>query len=360
MTYTIKEILEKPQYQAAWREQNLHLLQSWDWLSVKATEGWSILRLGLFPAENADNTAIPAAVISLQVKQLPITGSSFAYVPKLKTEAWLEASIKEQMAEILKQKNIAFVIYEFDKSIVTLNTQGLLSYDGHIQPQQTNQVILAKPEEQLFAELDGKYRRNIKKAQREGVTVSHYQFSSADDNTKPIKAFYQVMQSIYAHTKFIERDSQYFQTIWNTLGANDLARIFIAEYKNEASETEIVGAYLVVNDNQGAYELYGGVNLKGRDVEAGYLLKWEAIRYFNNFGLKYYDHWGVAPKLADGEYDKNDELYQISRFKAGFGGEYVSFLQPKVQVLNRAAYTMFLLAKKAKELQVKFKKILKS
>lgn len=360
MNYSIKEITEKPQYQAVWREQSLHLLQSWDWLSVKVNEGWAILRLGLFPAENAENNTIPAAILSLQVKQLPFSKSKFAYVPKLRTEGWMQPMIKEQLAAYLKQKDIAFVIYEFDKNITALDTKGFINYEGHIQPQQTNQVLLAKPEEQLFTELDGKYRRNIKKSQRDGVTVAHYQFSSAEDNTKPIKAFYEVMQSIYANTKFIERDIQYFQTIWNSLGVNDLARIFIAEHKDETSQTEIVGAYLVVNDNLGAYELYGGVTLKGRSVEAGYLLKWEAIKYFNNLGLKYYDHWGVAPLLATGEYDKHDELYQISKFKAGFGGEYVSFPKPKVQIFNRAGFSLFMLAKKAKEIQLKIKKLFKS
>lgn len=359
MQYIIKEITEKPQYQSVWREQFTHVLQSWDWLSIKKNEGWSVLRLGLFPADTAENNVIPASIISFQIKTLPVLNSKFAYVPKLKSTLWIEPENQKQLADYLKKRHIDFVIYEFDKDVV-LPDNNLTNYSGHIQPQQTNQVILGKSEEDLFMGLDGKYRRNIKKSQREGVTVTQYQFSSGSDNTKPITEFYKIMQSIYANTKFIERNAEYFQVIWNSLGADDLARIFLAELNKEDGSKEIVGAYLVVNDVVGAYELYGGVSIAGRSVEAGYCLKWEAIKYFNNLGLKYYDHWGVAPMLEDGKYDSSNELYQISRFKAGFGGEYVQFPTAKVQVLNNTSYSLFKLGSKAKALQTKLTKLFKS
>lgn len=356
----IKEITAKPIYQHLWQSQGLHALQSWDWASVKETEGWSILRLGIFPAENAEKEAIPETVISLQIKTLPVLKKKLAYAPKVTSLAWFDKKTAQELEKLLVAQDIAFVLYEFDKGVDTSKISAdYQDYQGHIQPQQTNQVSLGKSEEVLFMCLDGKYRRNIKKSQREGVTISQYQFSSGGDNTKPIQLFYSVMQSIFANTKFMERDAKYFQTIWNTLGANDLARIFIAEKAYEDGHKDIVGAYLVINDNKGAYELYGGVTRAGRDVEAGYLLKWEAIKYFNNLGKEFYDHWGVAPKLANGEYDSSDELYQISKFKAGFGGDFVSFPEAKAQIFSKTTYQLFLLGQSASKLKLKLQKSLK-
>lgn len=358
MANIFKEIKEKAVYQSVWQNNNLHILQSWNWGITKEIEGWKILRLGLFHAEDA---VIPTEVISLQIKKIPLINSKIAYLPKLSSQLLLAADNLNLLSSYLLKQKIAFVIYEFDKNIDNAGIPSSLAvYNGHIQPQQTNQVSLAKSEEDLFMGLDGKYRRNIKKSLREDVTISQYQYSSGENSSLPIAAFYKIMQSIFANTKFMERDFSYFQAIWNTLGADDQARVFLAEHKLEKGTTEVVGAYLVINDNRGAYELYGGVNKTGRDLEAGYLLKWQAISYFNQHGLQYYDHWGVAPRFENGEYDTKDELYQISRFKAGFGGDYLKFPKARVQIFSKSAYKIFLIGKKASTLRLKFKKLLKS
>ena len=162
------------------------------------------------------------------------------------------------------------------------------------------------------------------------------------------------MQNIFANTKFLEREQKYFQTVWNTLGRSGNARIFTAQHT-----TNLIGAYLVVNDRRCAYELYGGVTRAGRVVEAGYLLKWEAMRYYNSLGMQFYDHWGVAPQNEAGEYDAKDELYQISRFKAGFGGSYVAFPGAKVLVISEPKYRLFLAGQKVQQLKTKLAKLLK-
>jgi lipid II:glycine glycyltransferase (peptidoglycan interpeptide bridge formation enzyme) len=262
------------------------------------------------------------------------------------------------LKKYLKSKGFAFALLEAEEGVkfpkFETSQQLLLPYSGHIQPQQTNIVRLGRSEEAIFMGMEGNYRRNIKKAIREGVTVSLYQFTSGNQHNKPVDAFYEVLQAIMANTKFLGRNLEYFQTIWNILGESGKARIFLAKWQNK-----VVGAYLVVNDNKAAYELYGGVTRAGRDIEAGYLLKWEAIRYYNNLGLKNYDHWGVAPKLADGSYDSKDELFQISKFKEGFGGEFVEFPVAKALVINTVKYKLFLAGNVVNKTVLKLKKRLK-
>jgi len=146
-----------------------------------------------------------------------------------------------------------------------------------------------------------------------------------------------VMQEVFKNTKYLAREKKYFQTVWEQMSAVSCAHIFTAGVNGNT-----VGTYLVLNDVKGAYELYGGVSHEGRKVEAGYLLKWEAVRFFKSIGKVSYDHWGVAPKTASGVYQQDHELYQISLFKQGFGGNYHEFPDPRVQVLNDWKYKMFL------------------
>lgn len=358
----LKEIHEKAVYQAVWQLNDLHALQSWDWGVVKEQEGWKLIRLLSF--REVETKEMPEDVLQMQVKPLPIIGGSFGYIPKLNPDKWTETNALKALLKYLKTRKIAFAIMEFDgdpANKFSVPDNPLLEiYAGHIQPSQTDLVPLSRSEDELFMQLDGKYRRNIKKAIREGLSTRLYQYGAGSDQVGPVTAFYGVMQSIFQNTKFMERDKAYFQSLWNSMGHSGRARIFTAVKKDEASgQEQTVGAYLVVSDNKRAYELYGGVTRTGRDYEAGYLLKWEAIRYFNSLGLSYYDHWGVAPKLETGSYDNTDELFQISKFKAGFGGEYFQFPEARVLVADSFKYRLFLAGIKSNKLITKLKKAFK-
>jgi lipid II:glycine glycyltransferase (peptidoglycan interpeptide bridge formation enzyme) len=105
----------------------------------------------------------------------------------------------------------------------------------------------------------------------------------------------------------------------------------------------------------GAYEFYGGVTNSGRNVEAGYLLKWEAIKDAISLHKQFYDHWGVAP-VINGEFDKNHELYNISKFKQGFGGVVVEFLPQQTIVFSKFGYWLYNMGIKINEFRKNLRK----
>ncbi|KXK26977.1 MAG: FemAB family protein [candidate division WS6 bacterium OLB20] len=195
--------------------------------------------------------------------------------------------------------------------------------------------------------MKGKYRRNIKKAERHGVTVSiHTHDASAVD------AFYTVMQEIFKATDYVMHDKNYFLKVWEQLSQKDLARILLAEHHGA-----VVGAYLVALDEISVYELYGGVTSEGRDLEAGYMLKWEAMKMTSALGRRYYDHWGVAPRDLNGNYTKGHPLESISSFKHGFGGTDHCFAKTRVLVLNGTKYRMFGILSQLQKLKIRLKKL---
>jgi lipid II:glycine glycyltransferase (peptidoglycan interpeptide bridge formation enzyme) len=327
------------EYSKFWRENNLHILQSFAWGKVKESEGWQIRRLGIW------QDGKPVEVLSIQIKKAG--ASTFAYIPKIKYfKFWNE--LKEFCSRELK---LDFVIVEFDEpaSIEIPLPSFFKPYNDHIQPAQTNVVKLHKNEEELFAGLKGNYRRNIKKAQKDNIICNFY----TGGEMSTLDKFYSVLEQIFANTKFLPRSKKYFEKIWQEMSQEKLITIITADMGQE-----VLGSYLIVHDHKGAYELYGGVTRNGRDHEAGYLLKWEAIKFFNLQNKSFYDHWGVAKRFPDGTYD-HDELFNISLFKEGFGGEYIEFYPAQVLVINPVKYNLFKIFKTGSKAITGLKKLLK-
>jgi len=331
--------VKEPEYQKIWQEKNKHVLQSLAWGNVKESEGWQILRAGIFQDD------LLVDVLCLQIKNIGVI--KFGYLPKINDiKHW------SLLSEFCKQElHLDFVIVEFDiqRDAGLQLPPNFVPYQDHIQPPQTNLVNLHKTEEQLFACLKGNYRRNIKKAQKDNIICKFY----LQGEDIAVDKLYFVLQHIFANTKFLPRTKKYFNKIWQELSATKEIVIGTAEMGQE-----LLGAFLIVTDNKGAYELYGGVTKNGRNLEAGYLLKWEAIKYFNAQDKDFYDHWGVSKMTEDGIYE-HDELFNISSFKEGFGGIYHEFYPTQVLLLAPQKYKIFKLLKAGSNIWTKLIKSLK-
>ncbi len=315
-------ITDPSDYKGLWKENHYSLLQSWEWGEIKRPT-WKPVRLA---EEN-----IPIQILT---RKIPLLGTSFGYIPR----GFSEESISVEQLESLKkfsrkELRLSHLIIEPN---LTESSKGVFSNTGFsnagktIQPNQTNIVSLTEGEEAVWMKMKGKYRRNIKKSKRDGCLVKVF-----DKNDEAVNRFYHIMESIFARTSYVMYDKGYFQKVWDFLSMSHMAKIFIA-VKGGID----VGAYFVAYDVHTAYELYGGVTDDGRDVEAGYLLKWAAIKDAIESNKQNYDHWGIAPIVGD-DYDKSHELYHISKFKEGFGGDIVKYLPQQLAVNNYFAYMIY-------------------
>lgn len=342
----IEKINEQTIYTKYWELDVCNVLQSWAWGEVKAAEGWEVLRYAL-------RFGVNESAVQVQVKKVPLLPYKFGYIPKLNSKVYeLLIQNEKELIEEFKSLNIAFVIVEFEKNTISkYEGESFVEYNNHIQPQQTNLINLRKTEEEIFMQMDGNYRRNIKKAERSNLVVEFF-----EEGEKPLKDFYSILEQIFSNTKLLERSESYYQNLWAKLSKPNGNLAFIATAR---ANGELVGSYLLVKDNVGCYELYGGVNKQGRNLEAGYKLKWEAMKYAKSLGLSFYDHWGVAKILPDNTFDKADELYKISLFKKGFGGENVIFPKAKALLINEVVFHYFKSLQAVNKTKTKIKKLIK-
>jgi len=327
MNVTIREVTDKIEYQRFWKQVNGHILQSWEWGEIKKP-GYKPVRLVLTDKEEVIAVCL---ILKRSIGKKLIT---FGYAPRITfSNKYFTKCINTTKQYFKKDLKLDFILFDFNtqKEDYIENTDLVDTGSFTTQPQYSNIVKLDRNENDLWMSLKGKYRRNIKKSEREKVEVVEYDFSQ-----EALDSFYEVMSSIFKNTKYVMHGKEYFQKVWSILESHNHAKIYLAKH-----EGKVVGGYLVVFDSIGAYELYGGVTKQGRDHEAGYMLKWKAVKSAKFEGKQFYDHWGVAPKDASGEYEKAHELYNISKFKEGFGGEYIEFAPQKVLINSSSKYTIF-------------------
>ncbi|MFQ5493515.1 MAG: lipid II:glycine glycyltransferase FemX [Candidatus Dojkabacteria bacterium] len=334
----IKQITEKHEYDKLWHELGGHLLQSWQWGEIKYPR-WRPMRLAFYKKGGSNNGSegVAVAVLTILVKDFSRIGLMFGYVPRgdIPTENFEE--IWEALEKFIREKGlIDLVLFELNTPTTQANDfiTALPRFNYRVQPGCSNVVDLSVGEEKLWMGMKGKYRRNVKKSVRDGVSVTVY-----EEGDEALEKFYGVMKDLTGHKGFVIQSREYFEKVWKILSVQQCARIYIAELDLEPDRM-VVGAYFIACDDKTAFELYGGVTKEGRSTEAGYALKWEAIKSSAKGGKLYYDHWGVAPKKGD-DYDLSHELGRISQFKAGFGGEDVCYTETKIMKINSLKARIF-------------------
>lgn len=179
-----------------------------------------------------------------------------------------------------------------------------------INEHQTLLIDLRQSEDDLLAAMHPKGRYNIGLAQRSAVRV--YEQSSGGSAAK----LYEVMQAVGERNEFFVEPYSHFLTLLETLAPRGFVKVFFAEH-----ETDLLGALLMVAYGGRATYLYGGTTDTKRNLMAGYLLQWEAMRAAKSLGCTEYDFWGFDATL-----DPEHPYAGFSRFKSQFGGQATEYI----------------------------------
>ena len=200
------------------------------------------------------------------------------------------------------------------------------------QPQFNFQIPLRTPdgeprsEDDVLAGMNQQWRRNIKKAAKAGVEVSHG--TPAD-----LPAFHE----LYAHTAerdhFTPRPLSYFQTMFTALLAEepDRIRLYLARH-----EGDLVAATVWVRVGGHTWYSYGASSTEKRDVRGSNAVQWAMIQDSLAAGAGVYDLRGITDTL-----DPDDSHVGLIQFKVGTGGEAVEYAGEWDLPLNPVVYKAF-------------------
>ena len=178
----------------------------------------------------------------------------------------------------------------------------------------------------MLAGMNQQWRRNIKKAAKAGVEVTHG--TPAD-----LAAFH----TLYAHTAerdhFTPRPLSYFQTMFTALLAEepDRIRLYLAHH-----EGDLVAATVWVRVGNHTWYSYGASSTEKRDVRGSNAVQWAMIRDSLAVGADVYDLRGITDTL-----DPDDSHVGLIQFKVGTGGEAVEYAGEWDLPLNPVVYKAF-------------------
>ncbi|GAA2269174.1 peptidoglycan bridge formation peptidyltransferase VanK-Sc [Streptomyces atrovirens] len=239
--------------------------------------------------------------------------------PPVRTDTWSAAQVKEGIADpgVRRLTEMSGQWSDPVGARVTsrLRDAGWLPQSpedgfgvGH--PQFKYEIPLAgKTEEALFRGMNQQWRRNIRKADKEGVEVT-----VGED----LKAFH----DLYVHTagrdRFTPRPLRYFETMFAALSAEDPERIrlYLAHQRGD-----LVAAAVLVRVGAHAVYAYGASSTEKREVRGSNACQWAMIRDSLAAGCDVYDLRGITPTL-----DADDPHAGLIRFKTGTGGRAVRYV----------------------------------
>jgi lipid II:glycine glycyltransferase (peptidoglycan interpeptide bridge formation enzyme) len=195
------------------------------------------------------------------------------------------------------------------------------------QPRYNFWIPLAgRTEEDVLRDMNQQWRRNIKKATKEGVEVGQ---GDHDD----LKLFH----DLYVHTAerdgFTPRGLDYFRTMYDALAAEDPDRIRLWLARHEG---DLVAATIAIRVGTHAWYSYGASSTEKRDVRGSNAVQWAMIRDALAAGAEVYDLRGITDTL-----DPQDPHVGLVQFKVGTGGEAVEYAGEWDLPLNRALYAAF-------------------
>ncbi len=185
---------------------------------------------------------------------------------------------------------------------------------GDYQPRYVFQIALAgKTEEKIFEGFNQQWRRNIRKAEKEGVTVSQGTITD-------LETFHTCYLETAKRDHFTPRSLSYFQTMWTAMRAESIERIalFIARHPDHAGA---IAATTMTRVGNHVWYSYGASTTAARELRPSNAVQWEMIKAAMRAGAVVYDMRGISDTL-----DSSNHLFGLIQFKLGTGGyaqEYV-------------------------------------
>jgi lipid II:glycine glycyltransferase (peptidoglycan interpeptide bridge formation enzyme) len=239
--------------------------------------------------------------------------------PPVRTDAWSADQVKEGIADPGVQR-LTDMPSRYTDPVGTrvtgrLRAAGWLPQSpedgfgvGH--PQFKYEIPLAgKTEDDVLKGMNQLWRRNIKKAAKEGVEVT-----VGDD----LKAFH----DLYVHTaerdRFTPRPLRYFETMFAALTAEDPERITLYLARHQG---DLVAATVLVRVGAHAWYSYGASSTDKREVRGSNACQWAMIRDSLAAGCDTYDLRGITPTL-----NTDDPHVGLIQFKVGTGGQAVRYV----------------------------------
>lgn len=315
-------------------QSDANFLQSVYWGQFHQKLGSQVFYSGFFENEKLIGVMLAIVEDARRGRYLTVPAGP---IIDFKNKAVIAAFINE-IRRLAKETNCVFVRVRpqlrYDEFSVNLFKElGFKDAPMHLHAELTNQLDIAKTEEELLAGMRKTTRYEIRKGISENIRVE----MSKDPSL--IEGFYKIQLETAKRQGFVPFPKDYLSEQFKVFAENDKAALFSAYHNKDL----LAQAFIIFYGQEAAYH-YGVSTEKNREYPGAVLIQWEAIKEAKKRGLKRYNFWGVAP-----EENKEHRFYRISIFKRGFGGVDIKYLHAQDLAINKTKYLVNYLIETARK-----------
>lgn len=308
-------------------QKEASFLQSWDWGEFQTRMGHKAVRLLCLSSEDK--------VRYWQGFEHRLhLGIRYLYVPRI-----ISLSGEERIAlyTFAREAGYAFVRIE-PLNDIAISSSVRVQPVRCRQPQYTLRIALAKDHESLLQEMHSKTRYNIRLAEKKGVVIRY---------EKNAELFWQLNEQTTSRDAFRSHGKMYYQHMIDLPSVRQLTAYY--------NDVPIASNILVFTHDTCTY-LHGASANEYRNVMAPYLLQWEGMKFGKAQGCTWYDMWGVAAPASKQQkgavtfhqytWQQEHPFNSITRFKAGFGRDAISYASSYDMVVSTFFYSVYSFGKK--------------
>ncbi|MGI8999163.1 MAG: lipid II:glycine glycyltransferase FemX [Candidatus Limnocylindria bacterium] len=310
-------------------------LHDWAWADVAAFDGQLQHRYVL-----EQDGAIVAIVAALE--RSLVAGRTFWYVPHGPVLDWSAPLAGERLRALLlglriaaKQHRAIAVKLEPRLAMGALEEGAirgsrLRHVPEMLQVGQTRIVPLAD-DDALLADFDKDTRYGVRRAEREGVSVSVVE-DAAD--TRAIGDLHGLVRETQLRAGFPMPPLERYRVAWKALAGAGRAAILEAR-----CDGAVLAAGMVVIEGSRSFYLFSGSRREQRGEPthyASYALQWAMMRLARDRGVTQHDLWGIAPPGAGPDH----AWHGVGLFKKGFGGVEVVWAGSWDLIVNPGLYRL--------------------
>jgi len=178
------------------------------------------------------------------------------------------------------------------------------------------EIDLGKSLEEIFGRFSKGHKSAVSKAIRSGITIQELKTSADLENFVRIYSKMRDYREIKGHT------TDEIKKICNYILKNRHGSILLAKDSN----SEVIGGSIFTFQGLSVRYLISASDPSRRELPVTHYIIYRAIEQFKEAGFRYFDFWGYNHFARPEE-----QIYQINKFKKGFGGYYI-FLMKKMNI----------------------------
>lgn len=296
-----------------------HHVQTSRWADVKAVVGWRAARVVL------RRQGAPVAGFQILARGPPSL-ASVGYVPRgpvVSDGAGPDVldSTLDALERVVRRDRVIYLKVQPPAGREDIGA--CLLRRGHsesaleLAPTATVRVDVGRSDDQLLAGMRTNTRRNIRKAQRAGVTVR-----AGGDADLP--TLYRFIEATGRRQDFPPYPARYYEQMWRSFAPGGKAHLLVAERDG----IPLSAVLLIAFGDTVIYKM-GGWSGDAREARPNELVHWTAIGWAREHGHRWYDLEGIdlpaARAVLAGETPPETAQRGVSHFKLGFGGEVTIF-----------------------------------